>query len=182
MKEILLRIIATTLSFCFGIGVNGFYLNLDKVRKFCGDPINQSIRLLPVEYSKMLFTHPLYFDPQVFMNACGGKTSTAKNWFYSSDGQEAMEIIHGYYGEESQIMVKEELEQLLKTANCILEEKQILNPKTGDFETRVIANFNHPDEKGTNFAIITTNGTKLTILYAPTLWHAQEFEFYLSSN
>ena len=179
MKGIILRLIAVTLSFCLGIGINVFYLNLDKIRKFCGDPINQSLRLLPLEYQKMLFTHPLSFESHFAIYACGSKSGHSSNWFYSSDGQEVGEII---YREESQIVAKESLEELLKTANYILEQKQILNPTTGNFETKVIANFNYPDKKGTRFAIITTYNTGLTILYAPTLWHAQEFEVYLSKN
>ena len=127
----------------------------------------------------MLFTHPLSFELCLTTNACGSKSSQSKKWFYSSDGQEVCRIIRS---EESQIMLKESFEQLLKTANCILEKKQILNSTTRHFATRIIATFNHPGEKGTTVGIIVVDDTNLTILYAPTLWHAQEFEYFLSQN
>ncbi len=166
MKDILKRLLVIIMSFYVGVSLETFWLNLNL------EEIIKSSNNIPIEYKLMLLKHPLSFE--LTKSACGKEFSA--NVFISSDGEIIKRIRED---SESFILAKQGLQEYLKDSYQILEEKQIKDSNNNQIGLKIVARFINENQKHTQLAIITIYHNRTTIIIAPTLWHAQEFEHYL---
>jgi hypothetical protein len=164
VKNSVLKVVVLFVSFWFGINVNAYYLH------FVHPLLFNKAHSLPSNKVELLSFESV-------MNSCGPKRSTEV--FKVSDGSEVTRVMKTL---DSKELLEQEVKKLFEEANEVLEKKQILDPKTNQIELKATAIFNFPKQETTKLAIIKTHKNHLIVLYAPTLWHAQNFEYYLSKN
>jgi hypothetical protein len=178
MKGIIMRLLAVMLSLFIGISSNLFWVKLEKldgyeISQFIDGLFNFPGKVIPLEYKKKLFEHPLSFRPS--FHACGFDGSS--HGYKCSDGET---IVYSMLGSETPELTKQKLDDYLKNAYQILEQKQVVNP-SGQNGSKIIATFRTKDQENVRVSIITAYSTSITVIDAPTLFHANEFEHCFSS-
>jgi hypothetical protein len=171
MLQIVLRILALTLSFILGLISTQLWIYTQSYNEPIPSIINPEMNNDPVN-SKVL---PLSFKS--IAHGCGGRTDDGgfDSWgtgYKASDGTTLS--ITGISYESPQI-AKKALEKNLKLVKGIIERTKIVNARDNSIEERIIAVI-LPNQHKQGIVIFYISGTNLRALYGPSLTHVLALE------
>jgi hypothetical protein len=116
------------------------------------------------------FHHPILFE--LNMAACGNDISV--NRFSTSDGKIVSRIMKTIDNRT----IDEEIKSEIGVGFKIIDKKTLINANNKE-EIRLVINSKSGITQNTMVYIVTSTDNKIIILNGPTLWHVEQFEYYL---